>query len=186
MYDEEEKKGNGRYELTKEEKLLLEEYKLGQDAYYRSEREYSSRENFFIVAEGIVINGAVQALIKKLYWVAILISLFGIMLSAVWFFMQARSYRYSKAKIDQIDKIGNGLKFIYKVKPEPKIEHRYEKRSTWCLRKSIPLIFLFLWMCILIVSLFKPQCFPWWFKLVFIGITALFLFKLYWWCQDPD
>lgn len=187
--------------FTKEEKLLLEEYKQGQDAYYRSEREYSSRENFFIVAEGIIVAAAVQALIKKLFSVAILISLFGIMLSAVWFFMQARSCGYSKAREDRLKEIEGVLsikkdKFTIfafercceEIRKDKYLKGCHEKISTWKLIKSIPLIFLILWVLISQYSSFylcKIQCFLCWFGVLLI-VMIVSIYILYQRCKDPD
>ena len=192
MRVEEGKKGNGRYELTAEEKLLLEEYKLRQEGYYRSESEYSKRENFFILTKGVIIAAAVQAVREDLCWVAILISLFGIWLSAIWFFMQARSHRHSEAKIYQMDKIGNKLKFIGRVKPKPIKGDGWEERSTWCLRKSIPILFLILWIFIFLYSLnslyylFRPQCLQRWFIVLLFVIITTVPFCIYRRCKDPD
>ncbi len=96
-------------ELTKEEKLLLEEYKVGSDAYHRSEAIYANREYFFIVAESIFIAATVQLwLYKSILWF-IVISIGGISLSLFWFFMQQKSYRVSKGKLNRLKEIENTL-----------------------------------------------------------------------------
>ena len=97
-------------ELTKEEKLLLEEYKVGSDAYHRSEAIYTNREHFFIVAESIIIAATVQLLLsnKSSLWF-IVITIGGISLSIFWFFMQQRSYRVSKGKLNRLKEIENTL-----------------------------------------------------------------------------
>jgi len=93
----------------KEEKLLLEEYKVGSDAYHRSEAIYASREHFFIVAESIIIAATVQLWLSKSFLEVIVISIGGILLSLFWFFMQQKSYRVSKGKLNRLKEIENTL-----------------------------------------------------------------------------
>lgn len=53
-------------DFTKEEKLLLEEYKIGWDVYYNSEKEYSNLENFFLAVLTLIAGITVQLLLKSM------------------------------------------------------------------------------------------------------------------------
>jgi hypothetical protein len=165
-------------ELTKEEKLLLEEYKVGSDAYHRSEAIYASREHFFIVAESIFIAATVQLLLSKSNLWFIVISIGGISLSLFWFFMQQKSYKVSKGKLNRLKEIENTLPsdknterhvFVFFTRseslrevditgPESPIEvdkMSYENIPTWRIRKYLPCLFIALYIIniILIISI---------------------------------
>jgi hypothetical protein len=124
---------------------------------------------------------------ERLYLIAILISLFGIILSLIWFFMEARSYTYSAARVKRLKEIetmlpldtkSNANVFAFEtrcgaIRKEKNSRHWYEEMKDWCLRKSIPLIFCILWIVIFLYSSFdlcKIQCSQW-------GLTGL-LFKI--------
>jgi hypothetical protein len=167
-------------ELTKEEKLLLEEYKVGSDAYHRSEAIYASREYFLIVAESIFIAATVQLLLSKsILWfivIFIVISIGGISLSLFWFFMQQKSYRVSKGKLNRLKEIENTLSsdkkserhvFVFFTRSEslrevditgpesPRDGDKMWYKSTWRIRKYLPCLFIALYIIniILIISI---------------------------------
>ena len=163
-------------ELTKEEKLLLEEYKVGSDAYHRSEAIYASREHFFIVAESIIIAATVQLWLSKSFLEVIVISIGGILLSLFWFFMQQKSYRVSKGKLNRLKEIENTLSsdkkserhvFVFFTRSEslrevditgpesPRDGDKMWYKSTWRIRKYLPCLFIALYIIniILIISI---------------------------------
>jgi len=157
-------------ELTVEEKLLLEEYKIGFDAYYRSETLYSTWENFFMVAEGIIVAVTAQLLLSNvriLWLVAFLVGFFGMIISFFWFLIQARNYRFSESRGARLREVENLLSRSFEGNKKDMVftfikRHRqildertvnwYEKQPTWRLRKIIPVFFVAIWLAISIIS----------------------------------
>ncbi len=95
-------------DLTKEEKLLLEEYKIGWDIYYNSEKEYSNRENFFLAALTLIAGITIQLLLNSYKFVKYFIIL-GIPFSLIWLLMHIRSAALSNARLESLEEIENIL-----------------------------------------------------------------------------
>lgn len=160
-------------ELTKEEKLLLEEYKIGWDAYYRSEAIYTSWERFFALAEGIIVAITAQLLLSEtsiLWFVAFLLGILGIIMTLFWFLIQARDFRFSEARGLRLKEIENLMSRPSKEDPkimvfafyneyikilEKRATKWYETQSTWLLRKIIPILFIVVWIIICVLSILR-------------------------------
>ena len=146
-----------------EQKLLLDEYKIGYDAYYRSEEIYTSRENFFFVAQGIIVAATVQLLTTNegYYGFVLLIIPLGIFSSSVWVLMQYKSSQLAYNRLNRLKAIEKIIsqKEIFKFFSETSDNENKEFLGikfnifTWTLRKFLPIIFLFFWFSFLIIQL---------------------------------
>ncbi len=157
------------------EELLLEEYKIGMDAYYRSEAIYATRENFFFVAMGITIAAVINSIVSpikllsdlnSIYYynlIITLISLLGIILSWIWYEIQVKSFCLNDIRLKRLKKIEDELpgssfsnheeifKFFTITNSE---ENCTQYMKTSKLRKCIPKIFLIFWIFIFLYWLF--------------------------------
>ena len=139
--------GNTDKDLTKEEKLLLEEYKIGLDVYYRSESEYSSRENFFILAESLLAVAVVQLfqLLNSersgIRYILLIFCIIGLSLSLFWCLMQVRSHKLSFARLEKLKMIENGLPIFDFLRDVDKQAGKNYPHN-WFIRILLPLLFL--------------------------------------------
>lgn len=144
-------------DLTKEEKLLLEEYKIGWDVYYNSEKEYSNRENFFLAALTLIAGITIQLLLSSEKEFEKYFIILGIPFSLIWFFMQYRSAKFSKSRLKSLEEIENILN--QSDTNENKNEFGFQKRinkcfdlikifgiNNWTFRLLLPVLFFLFFM----------------------------------------
>lgn len=139
--------------------LILEEYKIGWNAYYNSEKEYSNRENFFF-AVSTLIAGITR--INNDHFNIFFIIL-GILFSLIWFLMQIRSTALSKARLESLEEIENILN--QSSTNQNKNEFGFLKRTrkkyciinvlginNWILKLFLPILFL-LFFSLMVIQL---------------------------------
>ena len=160
--------------MTKQE-LLLEEYKIGLDAYYRSEAIYATRENFFFVGMGIIVAAVFEilknfnnnSLIFLLTLVGSVVSILGICLSIIWYKIQEKSFSMGVKRLNRLKQIENEImdsslpnnEEIFKFLTITNRDEEgipYEKTSR--LRNYIPKIFLGLFLILLFSIIIQFVC----------------------------
>jgi len=159
-------------DFNKEEKLLLEEYRVCLDTYHNLATTYANWESYYIITEGILIATVSQLLLSKIesLWISgLFISILGVIISFIWFLNISRSYRYCEA----ILKVGKKIENFFS-KPSSKNKNfqifqfthdvdnyinnhakRYERISSWSLRRLIPWIFIIIWVGICSVCIIR-------------------------------
>jgi len=151
-------KTNGNENQIEKLGLILECYKVGYDAYYRSETIYTNRENFFFVAEGIIIAAIVKLITDNSsieYFLAFLIATFGYLISRIWHKMHEKSSELAceRMKFLKIIEKENDLpvKFFTETTREEDNLCKRMDISTWELRKELPKLFMIFWIILLII-----------------------------------
>ena len=155
--------------LSNEEEYLFEELKLIQKIMSESESMYGKWENWFFAAENILVLAAVQLIVKSSFSIiAFFIGILGIVLSIQFLLVQKGNHIYATARLnrwEELEKLlskpltGKSGKFmkILSSQDDEKLEHKWYDwpLTTWCIRKSLPFIFLIFW-AIFIVALLLP------------------------------
>jgi len=152
---------NGNAKQVEDLRFILECYKVGYDAYYRSETIYTNRENFFFVAEGIIIAATVKLITDNSsieYLLAFFIAGAGIWISIIWYKMHEKSSTLACERMKFLKKIEKEndlpVKFFTETTREEDNLCKRVDISTWELRKKLPKVFINFWIILIIISLY--------------------------------
>jgi len=143
--------------------LILEEYKIGWNVYYNSEKEYSNRENFFLAV--LTLNAGITRINNDDFNIFFII--LGALFSLIWLLMHIRSAALSKARLESLEEIENILN--QSSTNQNKNEFGFLKRTrkkyciinilglnNWNLRQLLPILFL-LFFCLMAIQLLYLQ-----------------------------
>jgi len=132
---------------------ILESYKIGSDAYYKSETIYTSRENFFLAAKSLLAIAAVDLYLSdKVGIIRFIVPFIGIGVSVIWYLMQEKSSKFSWKRKQYLKQIEEELPVKFFTESDVTSSCCL---STWTLRKLLPLLFLIFWISFVLLIYFN-------------------------------
>jgi len=152
-----------------DDEILVEDYKVVQKRAHAAETAVSYWERTFLLVNGVIFGLFVQILLSDYDFKQFVISfcsVIGIVISIIWFLIQAKGYLYSRIqeyRMEEIEILIRGLKptlltfawfeEVKKYKRDNPIRF-WEDVSTYKLRKLFPFLIFLSWLFLGITNLF--------------------------------
>lgn len=151
------------------DEILVEDYKVFLDRMREAEKIILKWERTFLLVNGVIFSLFVQILMSdysmKQFMICIC-SAIGILISLLWYFIQARAYLYTRIREFHLNNIETQIR---KLKPDiftfawfQDVENYkkqnkvrlWQKVSTYWLRTFFPFLIFLLWVSLAIMNFF--------------------------------